>query len=191
MKIKFTHNSDANFASIQRQLNLYGFRSVCRGEVKGLFSHPTFIRGRYDDIVSMQKLVRVPKPEPSCAEGVSPAATVRKQKRKRVESCLESAIPLPTLVQNGSVNNCGNGSVNNFSCAAADSATTQKTLVDLESSRSVTFDVLNSIDEVCFDLFCNDILSMDHISGGKNHAEQQLQPHMFSLFEYPLTELEV
>ena len=152
--------------------------------MKGLFSHPTFIRGRYDDIVSMQKQVREPKAEPNCAEGGSPTATVRKQKRKRVESCLESALSLPTLVKNGSVNFCG----------AVDSDITQKTLVDLEASRSVTFDVLNSIDEVCFDLFCNDILSMDHISGGKSHAEQQLpvqQPHMFSLFEYPFAEFEV
>ena len=123
--------------------------------MKGLFSHPTFIRGRYDDIVSMQKQVREPKAEPNCAEGGSPTATVRKQKRKRVESCLESALSLPTLVKNGS-----------------DSAT-QNTLVDLEPSRSATVEVLNSIDEVCFDIFCNDILSVNHKSGGKNYDGEQ------------------
>jgi len=35
-------------ASIQRQLNLYGFKCVNRGEEKGLFFHPQFIRGQYD-----------------------------------------------------------------------------------------------------------------------------------------------
>ena len=100
----------------------------------------------------------MPKPEPSCAEGGSPTATVRKQKRKRVESCLESALSLPTLAKNSSTVNFG---------GAADSAT-QKTLVDLEPSRSATVEVLNSIDEVCFDLFCNDILSINHKSGGKS-----------------------
>jgi hypothetical protein len=34
-------------SSIQRQLNLYGFRCTHRGEEKGVFCHPEFVRGEY------------------------------------------------------------------------------------------------------------------------------------------------
>jgi len=37
-----------NFASIQRQLNLYGFLCLDRIHLKGVFFHPSFIRGEYE-----------------------------------------------------------------------------------------------------------------------------------------------
>jgi hypothetical protein len=42
-------------ASIQRQLNLYGFRCVSRGETKGQFFHPLFVRGKYTSCRSIQR----------------------------------------------------------------------------------------------------------------------------------------
>ncbi len=50
--IKLTNLSfliaDKQFASVQRQLNLYGFKVVSRGEDKGAIYHPQFHRGNWE-----------------------------------------------------------------------------------------------------------------------------------------------
>jgi hypothetical protein len=47
--------SDGNMASIQRQLNLYGFRCTNRIDEKGVFHHPQFIRGQYDLVRNIRR----------------------------------------------------------------------------------------------------------------------------------------
>jgi hypothetical protein len=42
-------------ASIQRQLNLYGFRCANRIDEKGVFHHPQFIRGQYDLVRNIRR----------------------------------------------------------------------------------------------------------------------------------------
>lgn len=44
-------------ASVQRQLNLYGFKCVSRGEDKGSFYHPQFRRGEYDSVREIRRTV--------------------------------------------------------------------------------------------------------------------------------------
>ena len=48
-------NLDGNPSSIQRQLNLYGFRCVNRVDEKGVYSHPQFIRGEYDSVRNIRR----------------------------------------------------------------------------------------------------------------------------------------
>jgi hypothetical protein len=42
-------------ASIQRQLNLYGFRCTNRIDEKGVFHHPSFVRGQYDLVRNIRR----------------------------------------------------------------------------------------------------------------------------------------
>ena len=66
--------TDSRVASIQRQLNLYGFRCAHRGEEKGVFFHPKFIRGAFDDAVNIRRLKSahnssINDPEPNSLQG--------------------------------------------------------------------------------------------------------------------------
>lgn len=42
-------------SSVQRQLNLYGFKCFNRGENKGAFFHPSFIRGNWEEAKSISR----------------------------------------------------------------------------------------------------------------------------------------
>ena len=44
------------FTSFQRQLNLYGFRRVTRGEDQGAYFHPKFIYGHSDSVYEIRRL---------------------------------------------------------------------------------------------------------------------------------------
>lgn len=68
------------FSSVKRQLNLYGFRLIQRGENKGYFFQQSF---RRDDILTAQNLVRVatPKKKRVCSGGNMSAAKLAKQNR--------------------------------------------------------------------------------------------------------------
>lgn len=44
------------YSSIQRQLNLYGFRCLKRNELKGVFFHPEFKKGHYQGVVNMKRI---------------------------------------------------------------------------------------------------------------------------------------
>lgn len=44
-----------NISSVQRQLNLYGFKCVGRGENKGCFFHPDFKRGKFDVVKQIRR----------------------------------------------------------------------------------------------------------------------------------------
>jgi len=46
---------NANFPSIQRQLNLYGFLCRNRVHLKGVYFHPEFMRGEYEAVREMRR----------------------------------------------------------------------------------------------------------------------------------------
>ena len=72
---------DSRVASIQRQLNLYGFRCAHRGEEKGVFFHPKFVRGAYDDALNIRRL----KTSHSAASSADDDASPRGNSAKRVK----------------------------------------------------------------------------------------------------------
>lgn len=51
-------DADGRVSSIQRQLNLYGFRCTNRGEDKGVFHHPDFIQGDYDRARQIRRKIK-------------------------------------------------------------------------------------------------------------------------------------
>eukprot|EP01038_Epipyxis_sp_PR26KG_P007652 gene7652-10414_t len=55
----FRHNQ---LSSVQRQLNLYGFKCISRGEDKGAFFHPKFKRGDWEVVRKIQRFVPIKKP---------------------------------------------------------------------------------------------------------------------------------
>jgi hypothetical protein len=73
----YCNATDGNMASIQRQLNLYGFRCTNRIDEKGVFHHPDFVRGQYDKVRNIRRkktwpTKRKPKAE---AEVAAPTAS--------------------------------------------------------------------------------------------------------------------
>lgn len=61
---------DTKIASFQRQLNLYGFRRISKGNDQGAYFHPKFIRGRRD-IIHEIKRVSNKMPFPSAVHAIS------------------------------------------------------------------------------------------------------------------------
>ena len=51
----FTLSIDNQFSSVQRQLNLYGFKCVNRGKDKGAFFHPQFKRGEWEAVKGISR----------------------------------------------------------------------------------------------------------------------------------------
>lgn len=49
-------HTDTKLTSFQRQLNLYGFRRINKGEDQGAYSHPKFQRGRKDLLPEIKRL---------------------------------------------------------------------------------------------------------------------------------------
>jgi hypothetical protein len=47
---------DSKLTSFQRQLNLYGFRRVTKGEDQGAYYHQRFQRGRADSVAEIRRL---------------------------------------------------------------------------------------------------------------------------------------
>lgn len=53
-------NTDSHFSSVKRQLNLYGFRLIQRGDNKGYFFQPEY---RRSDITTARNIVRIGAPK--------------------------------------------------------------------------------------------------------------------------------
>lgn len=53
---------DNQMSSVQRQLNLYGFRCVSRGEDKGCFYHADFQRGEWEKVKLIRRSIAQPTP---------------------------------------------------------------------------------------------------------------------------------
>ena len=71
--------TDRKLSSVQRQLNVYGFRSISRGEHKRSFYHPLFKRGNWDVVRQMQRYVPTKGDQgmdvdPDCIESAVPNA---------------------------------------------------------------------------------------------------------------------
>jgi hypothetical protein len=49
-------SEDTKLTSFQRQLNLYGFRRITKGDDHGAYFHPNFQRGRRDLISNIRRL---------------------------------------------------------------------------------------------------------------------------------------
>ena len=49
-------NVDTKLTSFQRQLNLYGFRRITKGDDHGAYFHPNFQRGRRDLLFNIRRL---------------------------------------------------------------------------------------------------------------------------------------
>lgn len=59
---------DNQISSVQRQLNLYGFKSINRGDLKRAFFHPNFIKGDLDKVKTISRIyTREPKKAESLA----------------------------------------------------------------------------------------------------------------------------
>ena len=48
--------TDTKLTSFQRQLNLYGFRRITKGDDHGAYFHPNFQRGRKDLVTNIRRL---------------------------------------------------------------------------------------------------------------------------------------
>ena len=48
--------ADTKLTSFQRQLNLYGFRRITKGDDHGAYFHPNFQRGRKDLVANIRRL---------------------------------------------------------------------------------------------------------------------------------------
>jgi hypothetical protein len=64
--LKYTICVDNQLSSVQRQLNLYGFKCISRGEDKGAFYHPRFRRGDWEVV---KKITRY-APQKKAGEGL-------------------------------------------------------------------------------------------------------------------------
>jgi HSF-type DNA-binding len=62
-------NSDAKLTSFQRQLNLYGFRRISKGDDHGAYFHPSFQRGREDLVKNIKRLPVSKNGQTSTREG--------------------------------------------------------------------------------------------------------------------------
>uniref|UniRef100_A0A7S3H7N4 HSF-type DNA-binding domain-containing protein n=1 Tax=Spumella elongata TaxID=89044 RepID=A0A7S3H7N4_9STRA len=63
----FRHNQ---ISSVQRQLNLYGFKCISRGEFKRSFFHPKFRRGDWETVRKLTRYAPVKKNAPTPGEGM-------------------------------------------------------------------------------------------------------------------------
>ena len=96
-----TH-SDNQLASVQRQLNLYGFKCINRGDDKGAFFHPHFQRGHWG---TAKKINRGPSRCNSSKKTVSSAVVTDEDSSSGslMHELSSSAIPLRTIVTPSSV----------------------------------------------------------------------------------------
>lgn len=59
----FRHNQ---LSSLQRQLNLYGFKCISRGDDKGAFFHPKFKRGEWEAVKKITRYINPKKGDIGC-----------------------------------------------------------------------------------------------------------------------------
>jgi hypothetical protein len=104
-------------ASIQRQLNLYGFRCTNRIDEKGVFFHPNFVRGQYDVVRNIRRKKTWPtkrKPKPENETGVATAGAAAASPA----SAVPLAQPAP-LARNSATYNMRNLTTTNATFAQA------------------------------------------------------------------------
>jgi len=95
---------DTQFSSVKRQLNLYGFRLIQRGENKGFFFQQSF---RRDDIITAQNLVRVvtPKKKRACS-GVNLSTAKLAKLNRSSKLCATSDAMLNEILHGTSIKLC-------------------------------------------------------------------------------------
>jgi hypothetical protein len=76
------------FTSFQRQLNLYGFRRVTRGEDQGAYFHPKFIYGRSDYVYEIRRLPG--KTEVNDSALLNYSSTIYNLKTKDIQNVVHS-----------------------------------------------------------------------------------------------------
>lgn len=93
----FRHNQ---LSSLQRQLNLYGFKCISRGDDKGAFFHPKFKRGEWETV---KKITRYINPKKDSADrscdrvSTSNAKMVKKEKSMNDSSESSSSSSTPSV----------------------------------------------------------------------------------------------
>jgi len=94
----FRHNQ---ISSVQRQLNLYGFKCINRGEDKGAFYHPKFRRGDWESVKKLMRYVpskKDPKQPDNLFSDVSLAfnePSIDPKSQERQEMWKNWAVPVP------------------------------------------------------------------------------------------------
>ncbi len=66
-------STDNQLSSVQRQLNLYGFKCINRGEDKGAFYHPQFKRGDWETVKKISRHVKKPDDDDKDKDNAAPA----------------------------------------------------------------------------------------------------------------------
>ena len=90
-------STDNQKASVQRQLNLYGFKCINRGEDKGSFFHPQFKRGEWETVKKITRFV----PSAKKIDADEPTNEQAKEKKVMIE-VVPNPAPAPKTTANDS-----------------------------------------------------------------------------------------
>lgn len=86
-------STDNQISSVQRQLNLYGFKCISRGEFKRSFFHPKFRRGDWETVRKLTRFVPVKKNSQAPNDDMPGESAATPDDRKRDER----TAPLPPM----------------------------------------------------------------------------------------------
>lgn len=96
----------SKIASFQRQLNLYGFKRICKGDDVGAYYHVLFLRGRRDLLRDIQRVSTSGKgnkaeyePETAYTTTVTNATTTTHSTTTTVESVLTTSSSLSSIAE--------------------------------------------------------------------------------------------
>lgn len=84
-------------STLQRQLNLYGFRCPDRLDQRGVYHHPNFVRGEYDTVRAIRRKKTWPtKKKPRGGPDPEPKPAATKQ-QKSARKCNNSGVEVPPI----------------------------------------------------------------------------------------------